>query len=426
MTKPKKANKANKDMMSEVDTTAVSRLQNGYVLAFTVILIMTIFCHNLTSKVIEQEIIGAEVSSNLSNQVTHISQIGRYAVAYYMKQEDLDLRLMENSTNNMQVSLNYINHYIDNQKDNNTAKVALRKAMRESLMLEQRLGYFIADSQNFLALVKRTPSADPNEAAKETIQVQRALTKISEKPNQELIKLLQISLADHQDNQLTEIRNLHEMQTFLTYGIVFVILLEAAFIFRPLVKKVEISQKNLMRLALEDTLTGLKNRRAFARDFNTYEKNMQRTNEKFVLAICDLDKFKSVNDTYGHDVGDLVLKHFARLLKRTLRPTDVVARMGGEEFAILLGNTNEAIAFKVLDRLRQVVEKNPCPIKGKDNPETLKFTTSIGYSEGPLRGKSIDIDEFMKLADNALYMAKEQGRNRVINAKDTLKTVETE
>ncbi len=412
-----KTKKPHHPTVTKADDSIVGRLQSGYVLALTVIIIMTVFCHHLTSKVIEQEIVGAEVASNLSNQITLINQIGRYAVSYYMEPEDLDLTLMQNSISNMRVTLQHIGLYIDSKGEENTAKTALRKAMRDSLMLEQRLGQFITESENYLKLSKVLPSNDPVMAAKQTLDTQRALKKISDKPNQELIKLLQISLADHQENQIYEIRNLHLMQTYLTYGIVFTILLEALFVFRPLVKKVEISQKNLLRLALEDTLTGLKNRRAFTKDFEAYEKTLSRSKEKFVLAICDLDKFKSVNDTYGHDVGDLVLKHFALILKRTLRPTDIVARMGGEEFAILLANTNEVTAFKVLDRLRQVVEKNPCPLKGKDNPEKLKFTTSIGYAEGPLENHKIDLDSFMKLADNALYIAKEQGRNRVINGK---------
>jgi diguanylate cyclase (GGDEF)-like protein len=389
------------------DEVIVNWLHRGYVVALTVIIILTLISHNITSKVIEQEIVGAEVASNLSSQITLISQIGRYSASFYISPEDLDLTLLGNAINNMKSSLVHIGAYIDSGGDENSAKTDLRKAMRDSLLLESRL-------QNFITLAA---SVDPTEAAKETLEIQRALKKISEKPNQELIKLLQISLADHQENQLSEIRNLHEMQTFLTYGIVFIILMEAMFIFRPLVSKVQRSQRNLMKLALEDTLTGLKNRRAFTKDFDAYELSLQRKKEKFVLAICDLDKFKSVNDTYGHDVGDLVLKHFASILKRALRPTDIVARMGGEEFAILLTNTNETVAFKVLDRLRQIVEKTPCPIKGKSNPEKLSYTTSIGFSEGPIDGVTINIDEFMKTADKALYKAKAEGRNIVVNGR---------
>lgn len=398
------------------DISAVAKLQRGYVLALTVIIIMTVFCHHLTSKVIEQEIVGAEVASNLSAQITHITQIGRYAFSYYSNPEELDLTLMGNSINNMSSALNHVKSYIDSTNNENTAKTALRKSMRDSLLLEQRLYTFVKDAQTYLDIVKQPTPSDPGEASRQTLEIQRNLKKISDKPNQEVIKLLQIALADHQENQLSEIRDLHQMQTFLTYGIVFIILLEAMFIFRPLVKKVDRTQRNLMRLALEDTLTGLKNRRAFTKDFDAYQMALQRKKEKFVLAICDLDKFKSVNDTYGHDVGDLVLKHFGTILKRTLRPTDIVARMGGEEFAILLTNTNEVVAFKVLDRLRHVVEKNPCPLKNKKDPSAkLPFTTSIGFAEGPIAGHKINIDEFMKLADLALYKAKEQGRNQVVN-----------
>ncbi|OFW88690.1 MAG: hypothetical protein A3B66_01255 [Alphaproteobacteria bacterium RIFCSPHIGHO2_02_FULL_46_13] len=399
------------------DEVIVSWLHRGYVIGLTFIIMLTLTSHHLTSKMIEQEIVGAEVASNLSNQITLISQIGRYSASYYISPEDLDLTLLENSVNNMKATLGQINVYINSGEEESAAKVALRKAMKDSLMLEKRLQTFIAESDDYLRLTKIPPSKNPQEAAREVLEIQKSLKKISDKPNQELIKLLQISLADHQENQLSEIKYLHDMQTILTYGIVFIIMLEAMFIFLPLVRKVEKSQKNLMRLALEDTLTGLKNRRAFTKDFDTYEKVLERKKEKFVLAICDLDKFKSVNDTYGHDVGELVLKHFANILKRTLRPTDIVARMGGEEFAILLTNTDEVVAFKVLDRLRQIVEKNPCPLKEVSEPKKLKFTTSIGFAEGPIENTKINIDEFMKLADLALYKAKEQGRNMVVNGR---------
>lgn len=403
--------------VTEKDESVVGWLNRGYVLALTFIIILTIMSHNLTSKVIQQEIVGAEVATNLSNQITLISQIGRYASSYYIAPEGLDLTLLGNSINNMKQSLALINAYLDSTKETSTAKDDLRRAMRDTLMLDQRLQSFIGQATDYYSLAKRPKSVDPVQAGKDILDVQRALKKISDKPNQDLIKLLQISLADHQQNQLEEIRTLHDMQTFLTYGIVFIILLEALLIFRPLVKRVEKSQKSLMKLALEDTLTGLRNRRAFTKDFDAYERSLQRKKEKFVVAICDLDKFKSVNDTYGHDVGDLVLKHFANILKRALRPTDIVARMGGEEFAILLTNTNEDVAFKVLDRLRQIVEKNACPLGGKGQPEKLKFTTSIGYAEGPLPDVPINVDDFMKLADNALYKAKEGGRNMVVNGK---------
>jgi diguanylate cyclase (GGDEF)-like protein len=400
------------------DKVILTWLSRGYVLALTLLIILTLFSHYLTSRVIAQEIIGAEISFALSNQITHINQVGHYATIYYKGKEELDFTLMTNAINNMNSSYNKIMNYIDNEAHDNSGRENLKKSMRSSLSLETRLQDFIKSSDEYLKLSTRTPSNNPETASKEILEVQRSLKKITDDSNGNLIKLLQLALADYQENQILDIKKLHELQLYLTFGMVFIILLEALCIFRPLVKKIEKSQLSLIKQALEDPLTELKNRRAFTKDFDSYNQSLERKKEKYVLAVCDLDKFKSVNDTYGHDVGDLVLKHFSSILKKTLRPSDVIARMGGEEFVILLTNTNAATAQKILDRLRQITEKNPCPLKGKNKGKTLSFTTSIGYAEGPIKGDGVNMDTYIKLADKALYKAKEGGRNMVVNGRE--------
>jgi len=403
---------------SNTDKTIISWLSRGYVLALTLLIILTLLSHYLTSRVIEQEIIGAEISFALSNQITHINQVGHYATLYYKGKEELDFTLMKNAINNMKSSANKISTYIDNKDHDASGRNNLRKSMRSSLSAESRLQEFIKSSDEYLRLSIRPPSNNPDEAIKEILEVQHSLKRITDDSNGNLVKLLQLALADYQENQVFEIKKLHELQLYMTFGMVFIILLEALFVFRPLVKRIEKSQLILIKQALEDPLTELKNRRAFSKDFDSYNLSLGRKNEKYVLAVCDLDKFKSVNDTYGHDVGDLVLKHFANILKKTLRPSDVIARMGGEEFVILLTNTNATTAQKILDRLRQITEKKPCPLKGKNEGETLKFTTSIGYAEGPIKGDGVTMDTYIKLADKALYKAKENGRNMVVNGQE--------
>lgn len=403
---------------SNADKSLLSWLSRGYVLALTLLIILTLFSHYLTSRVIEQEIIGAEISFALSNQITHINQVGHYATIYYKGKEELDFTLMKNAINNMKASANKVTSYIDNNEHDVSGRDNLRKSMRSSLSAESRLQEFIKSSDEYLRLSIRPPSNNPDEAIKEILEVQRSLKRITDDSNGNLGKLLQLALADYQENQVIEIKKLHELQLYLTFGMVFIILLEALLIFRPLVKKIEKSQLILIKQALEDPLTELKNRRAFSKDFDSYNLSLERKKEKYVLAVCDLDKFKSVNDTYGHDVGDLVLKHFANILKKILRPSDVIARMGGEEFVILLTNTNAATAQKILDRLRQITEKTPCPLKGKNKDQTLKFTTSIGYAEGPIKGDGVTMDTYIKLADKALYKAKENGRNMVVNGQE--------
>lgn len=397
---------------SNTDKSLLSWLSRGYVLALTLLIILTLLSHYLTSRVIEQEIIGAEISFILSNQITHINQISHYATTYHKDREELDFTLMTNAIGNMKLSVNKITAYINNEKLDNSGRTNLKKSMRSSLGLEKRLQDFINSAEGFLNLSVTIPS-DNHEKT-----LDKALKKITDESKNNFIKLLQIALTDYQENQLVEIRKLHELQLYLTFGMVFIILLEALLIFRPLVKKIEKSQLILIKQALEDPLTELKNRRAFSKDFDSYNLSLGRKKEKYVLAVCDLDKFKSVNDTYGHDVGDLVLKHFANILKKTLRPSDVIARMGGEEFVILLTNTNAVTAQKILDRLRQITEKNPCPLKGKNKDQTLKFTTSIGYAEGPIKGDGVTMDTYIKLADKALYKAKENGRNMVVNGRE--------
>ncbi len=403
---------------SNTDKTIISWLSRGYVLALTLLIILTLLSHYLTSRVIEQEIIGAEISFALSNQITHINQVGHYATLYYKGKEELDFTLMKNAINNMKSSANKISTYIDNKDHDASGRNNLRKSMRSSLSAESRLQEFIKSSDEYLRLSIRPPSNNPDEAIKEILEVQHSLKRITDDSNGNLVKLLQLALADYQENQVFEIKKLHELQLYMTFGMVFIILLEALFVFRPLVNKIEKSQLSLIKQALEDPLTELKNRRAFSKDFDSYNLSLGRKKEKYVLAVCDLDKFKSVNDTYGHDVGDLVLKHFANILKKTLRPSDVIARMGGEEFVILLTNTNAVTAQKILDRLRQITEKNPCPLKGKNKGQTLKFTTSIGYAEGPIKGDDVTMDTYIKLADKALYKAKENGRNMVVNGQE--------
>jgi diguanylate cyclase (GGDEF)-like protein len=125
--------------------------------------------------------------------------------------------------------------------------------------------------------------------------------------------------------------------------------------------------------------------------------------------MLDIDLFKKVNDTYGHKVGDLVLKRLSGIVLEALREVDVAGRIGGEEFAILLPETDGKQAIEVAERLRQLVESTPVIL---ENGLPLKFTVSIGISS--FAGKETNIDTLLNLADQALYKAKNSGRNKVV------------
>lgn len=175
---------------------------------------------------------------------------------------------------------------------------------------------------------------------------------------------------------------------------------------RAMTESLSARSVTLEHAALTDPLTGMQNRRYFDDALREYLAEFGHIGKPVGLMILDLDKFKAINDTHGHDVGDRVLQSVAHCLLSFTRYHDVVARMGGEEFAVVVPNMDEYRLQKFAERIRQAISE--LSIGAGD--VTLQVTTSIGLAvwdgaETP--------DEFYRRADKMLYLAKEQGRNRV-------------
>ncbi|MEO0237279.1 MAG: sensor domain-containing diguanylate cyclase [candidate division WOR-3 bacterium] len=162
-------------------------------------------------------------------------------------------------------------------------------------------------------------------------------------------------------------------------------------------------------LAIKDGLTGIYNHRFFQDELTKILLNSQRTDKKVSLGLLDIDYFKKFNDTYGHQIGDLVLKHIANILQQSLRKTDLVARYGGEEFVIVLTNIKDDSFENVFENIRKKIEDTKIKISSN---EELSVTVSIGFSLFPDDTK--DKNLLINFADTALYKAKELGRNRVV------------
>jgi diguanylate cyclase (GGDEF)-like protein/PAS domain S-box-containing protein len=161
------------------------------------------------------------------------------------------------------------------------------------------------------------------------------------------------------------------------------------------------------RSAFSDYLTGVANRRAF---FEAAELELQRNRRAprpTALILIDADHFKHINDRHGHPGGDAVLRHLGRLLTATFRQVDIVARVGGEEFAILLPSASLAGAAAVAERLRRLVAEQPAMFDG----DAIACTVSAGIAA--TEGELLGLEALMKRADQALYAAKANGRNRV-------------
>lgn len=173
------------------------------------------------------------------------------------------------------------------------------------------------------------------------------------------------------------------------------------------VKYNETRQGELRIQANTDELTGILNRRSIT-NFIEYEfNNAKDDSQPFSLIIIDVDYFKNVNDNHGHLIGDEVLKHLARILKSSFRSSDKVSRWGGEEFAILLPNTQMNHALEVAEKIRKVIDENPITIKDL----IINITISLGVSEFLKSDKCID--NMIHRADEGLYVAKNHNRNCV-------------
>jgi diguanylate cyclase (GGDEF)-like protein len=179
----------------------------------------------------------------------------------------------------------------------------------------------------------------------------------------------------------------------------------AAWFGQILVEKQQ--REELESLAMTDGLTKLINRRAAEARFGEEFSRARREHRKFSIAICDLDRFKLINDHYGHDVGDQVLLQVARIMKSSLREGDWVARWGGEEFIIFLRHAEAAVAKHTMERLRLAIKGNP--VSTAHGP--LEVTISIGI--GTFRGEG-DLANIMSEADGCLFEAKRAGRDHVV------------
>ncbi len=166
------------------------------------------------------------------------------------------------------------------------------------------------------------------------------------------------------------------------------------------------NNQSLLRMAQQDSLTNMLNRRAFFERMKHYFVQLKESHSCGSIIIADIDYFKKVNDTYGHDAGDQGLLHFESIITDSIRDTDIAARYGGEEFVIFLPGANLETALQVAERMRSRCEKSWFDYKGKK----ISFTSSFGVSECLFSALP---DASVAMADKALYEAKKMGRNQV-------------
>jgi diguanylate cyclase len=177
------------------------------------------------------------------------------------------------------------------------------------------------------------------------------------------------------------------------------------------ISKLQDELSQLSEVVRIDQLTGVLNRRGMDDAFNAEIARYHRSGELLSVALLDIDNFKSLNDQHGHAVGDSALKHLASVVRRTVRPTDIVTRMGGEEFVVILPNTNLEEAVTTMSRLQRALTKEYF----LGNNQKLLITFSAGVA---LFQQEDDVNSILLRADQAMYLAKKSGKNRVMTEID--------
>jgi diguanylate cyclase (GGDEF)-like protein len=199
-----------------------------------------------------------------------------------------------------------------------------------------------------------------------------------------------------------KVNKLRQAQQLVFFVILFTLLAEALFVFRPMVEKI----RRLGKQADRDHLTGLLNRRSFELLAEKTFSMAVRNKQVFSLITFDIDRFKIINDTYGHDVGDKAIQHISELIISGSRDSDIVSRFGGEEFVVMLPTTNRENANVVAEKIRKKIQNSPFTLNGL----VIEMTVSGGVSQYLRTEKGWFAS--LKRSDKALYKAKKSGRNR--------------
>ena len=223
----------------------------------------------------------------------------------------------------------------------------------------------------------------------------------------DLLERLDLAVVRYAENSKANLDELRTAMLVLIVLLLTVLVLEAVFVFRPLFRNLVEQRESLFEMARTDSLTGSLNRRSILSAAAAEFARFRRYDTPLTLAMIDIDHFKRVNDTHGHAAGDDVLKALVAVSQKTVRATDVFGRMGGEEFAVVLPETDLAGAAVFAEKLRANLEAAMVESHG----ETIRFTVSIGLG-GARKGDRSEAQALSR-ADKALYQAKDAGRNRV-------------
>jgi diguanylate cyclase (GGDEF)-like protein len=265
--------------------------------------------------------------------------------------------------------------------------------------LNAEVGRFVANARQVANLPPADPAALP------------ALTSLFAEARAPLLQTLDGVVSGHQRESENIFRRLASLQWIILSVVLLTLLVEALAIFRPMIRRITSFTSEMLHLVTTDALTGAVNRQSFIDRAELELARSRRYDRPLSLMMLDADHFKLINDTYGHGAGDATLRALGGALRQSLRTTDAIGRLGGEEFAVLLAETDLPGAAELGERLRSQIANLAVPY----GEHSLSVTVSIGVTSLPREVATVE--QALRAADSFMYRAKAGGRNRVVSGE---------
>ncbi|MGS2719289.1 GGDEF domain-containing protein [Paraglaciecola aestuariivivens] len=397
----KNNNNNNNSTLSDQVSDPTKRMTSTYIVSLGVIAFLSIVVHFMLDRIIEEQGDSAVVIS-ISGEQRLLSQRISLLTLDYLASGDLTTKQMAQDA----LVLMKKNHELllkeHHQASQNNVSSPL-SAQMNSLYFDNEKG-LSPQIEQFTFLINQALRQDPSQFAQMPMPSE---FRFWHQAKHDLYSTLDKIVKQYELEGLQKVKDLKSAQRLVLLIIILTLLIEALFIFRPMVNRVAKFAERLQKEANHDHLTGLLNRRSFSIFVNKSWALSKRYGHQMSIITYDIDNFKLVNDDYGHDVGDKALRHVSQLIQENTRESDCVARLGGEEFVVMLPQTNKHDAKSLADKIRLLIEKSPLDLEAG----TLALTVSAGISEFVKTDDSID--DILKRSDQALYSAKKQGRNKV-------------